>query len=88
MPSQKFSLRKKLNKKKKRRLGPLLNKCREYARLPGIELVIIIASKKVGDSNDLKREFRGLMSERGIPWLANIDDIVSAARYGVSVCLV
>jgi hypothetical protein len=77
MPSQKPSLRKRLNKKKKRRFGPLRGKCREYAELPGVDLALIIAFDKPDKDNQTKKEFYSLRSKRNLPWLSNIDAIVS-----------
>ncbi|KAF2672892.1 hypothetical protein BT63DRAFT_139181 [Microthyrium microscopicum] len=77
MPSQKPSLRKRLNKKKKRRFGPLRGKCREYAELPGVELALFIAFEKVDRNNQTRKEFYSLRSKRNIPWLRNIDSILS-----------
>jgi hypothetical protein len=77
MPSQKPTLRKKLNKKKKRRLGPLISKVVEYAKLPGIELGFVIRF----DSKEEKNEFCAVISRRNIPWLERINDIVSCASY-------
>ncbi|KAF2839908.1 hypothetical protein M501DRAFT_991899 [Patellaria atrata CBS 101060] len=56
MPSQKPSLHKRLNKKKKRRFGPLRGKCREYAELPGVELALFIAFEKL-------RNIDGILSD-------------------------
>ena len=77
MPSQKASLRKRLNTKKKRRFGPLKGKCREYAELPGVELALFIAFEKMDKNKKKRTEFYSLRSKRDIPWLRNIDDIVS-----------
>ncbi len=78
MPSQKPSIRKRLNKKKKRRFGPLRGKCREYAELPGVELALFIAFEKMDRNNKTRKEFYSLRSKRNIPWLRNIDGIVSS----------
>ena len=79
MPSQKPSLRKRLNKKKKRRFGPLRGKCREYVELPGVELALFIAFEKMDKNNKSRKEFYSLRSKRNIPWLSNIDGIISSA---------
>ncbi|KIV98390.1 uncharacterized protein PV09_09773 [Verruconis gallopava] len=76
MPSQKPSLRKRLNKKKKRRFGPLRGKCREYAELPGVELALFIAFEKMDRNNKIRKEFYSLRSKRNLPWLENIDGIL------------
>lgn len=81
MPSQKPSLRKRLNKKKKRRFGPLRGKCREYVELPGVKLALFIAFEKVDRNNKTRKEFYSLRSKRNIPWLRNIDGIVSSPLY-------
>ena len=77
MPSKKPSLRKKLNKKKKRTFGPLTGKCKSYAKLPGVNLALIIEFEKKDIKNQTRQEFYTLRSKRNIPWLRNIDAIVS-----------
>jgi hypothetical protein len=77
MPSQKPSLRKRLNKQKKRTFGPLTGKCRKFAKLPGVNLALIIEFEKKDINNQTKKEFYSLRSKRNQPFLRNIDAIVS-----------
>ena len=58
-------------------------KCREYAKLPGVELALFIAFEKI-DKSSTKKEFYSLRSKQNIPWLRNIDDIVSVVLISFS----
>jgi hypothetical protein len=84
MPSQKPSLRKRLNKKKKRRFGPLKGKCREFAKLPGVKLALFIEFEKNDRDSKIKKEYYSLRSCRNTSWLRNVDDIVSVVPITIS----
>jgi len=87
MPSQKLSLRKRENKKKKRRFGPLKGKLKDYARLPGVEMVVLIGFDKTNRDRTIRKEFWGFLSKRNIPWMRNIDNIVSYLTYSLDFFL-
>jgi hypothetical protein len=77
MPSKQPSLRKRLNKKKKRTLPPLKSKCREFAKLPGVNLALFIEFDMEDRDHQTKKKIYTLRTTRKQSFLRNIDAVVS-----------